>query len=298
MQDLVDERIRKFWATVLASWLALRGPHRGSEGVMSDQLNEAVEAAWAYEGLHVDALFRQWAQPVLDAAGVTGGSRVLDVACGTGVVAREALGRVGPTGSVIGLDIGPGMVAVAETIEPAVTWTVGDAGKLPFDDDEFDAVVSQFGLMFFTDRVQAIREMLRCAKPGTRVSRGGVGFARPFRGVSDLGRPVESPCRSGRRRRAPGAVRARRRRPTAESVRGGRGVDGIDRHPARHRPVPQRAHHGRGRPAGLVARYGGGPRRRPDRTDPGRGRRGVEPVRDRRRQDGVRRSGPHRHGSV
>ncbi len=65
---------------------------------MSDQLDAAVEAAWAYEGLHVNALFRQWAQPVLDAAGVTSGSRVLDVACGTGVVAREALARVGPIG--------------------------------------------------------------------------------------------------------------------------------------------------------------------------------------------------------
>ncbi len=137
---------------------------------MSDQLDAAVEAAWAYEGLHVNALFRQWAQPVLDAAAVTSGSRVLDVACGTGVVAREALARVGPAGSVVGLDIGPGMLTVAETIEPAVTWTVGDAGQLPFDDGEFDAVVSQFGLMFFPDRVQAISEMLRCAKAGTRVT--------------------------------------------------------------------------------------------------------------------------------
>ena len=137
---------------------------------MSDQLDAAVEAAWAYEGLHVNALFRQWVQPVLDAAGVTSGSRVLDVACGTGVVAREALARVGPAGSVVGLDVGPGMLAVAEMIESAVTWTIGDAGRLPFDDGEFDAVVSQFGLMFFADRVQAISEMLRCAKPGSRVT--------------------------------------------------------------------------------------------------------------------------------
>lgn len=137
---------------------------------MSDQLDAAVEAAWAYEALHVDALFRQWAQPVLDAAGVAGGGRVLDVACGTGVVAREASVRVGPAGSVVGLDIEPGMLAVAETIEPTVTWTVGEAGQLPFDEREFDAVVSQFGLMFFSDRVQAISEMLRCTKPGSRVA--------------------------------------------------------------------------------------------------------------------------------
>ena len=133
---------------------------------MSDQPDPAEAAAWAYKGLHVDALFRQWVEPVLGAAGVTTGHRLLDVACGTGVVAREALGRVGPTGAVTGLDSGPGMLAVAETIEQGVTWTEGDAGDLPFAADEFDAVVSQFGLMFFPDRVRAIREMLRCANPG------------------------------------------------------------------------------------------------------------------------------------
>ena len=129
----------------------------------------AIEAAWAYEGLHVGALFEQWAGPVLAAAGVTSGADVLDVACGTGVVARTAHGLVGPTGSVTGLDIGPGMLTVAEQIEPGVRWVEGDAGRLPFDDDEFDAVVSQFGLMFFPDRAQAIRQMLRCVRPGGRV---------------------------------------------------------------------------------------------------------------------------------
>ncbi len=137
---------------------------------MSDQADPAVEAAWAYEGLHVEALFRQWAEPVLDAAGVTTGMRLLDVACGTGVVAREAFGRVGPTGSVTGLDVSPGMLAVARTLESGVIWIEGEAGRLPFDDDRFDAVVSQFGLMFFPDRVRAIRGMLRCAKPGARVA--------------------------------------------------------------------------------------------------------------------------------
>ncbi|MDW3215153.1 MAG: class I SAM-dependent methyltransferase [Ilumatobacteraceae bacterium] len=130
----------------------------------------AVEAAWAYEGLHVEALFRQWTTPVLDAAAVSTGDRVLDVACGTGVLARAAVSAVGPDGAVNGLDIGPGMLAVAEELEPRVRWVEGDAGALPFDDDEFDAVVCQFGLMFFPDRVQAIREMLRCVRPGGRVA--------------------------------------------------------------------------------------------------------------------------------
>ncbi len=136
---------------------------------MSTQPDPAVEAAWAYEGLHVNALFRQWADPVLDAADVDDGRSVLDVACGTGIVARTAHGRVGASGAVTGLDIGPGMLAVAAQIEPAVTWVEGDAGSLPFDDGDFDAVVSQFGAMFFPDRVGAFREMLRCAKPGRPV---------------------------------------------------------------------------------------------------------------------------------
>lgn len=130
----------------------------------------AVEAAWAYEGLHVEALFRQWATPTLAAAGAASGDRVLDVACGTGVLARTAHRLVGPDGAVTGLDIGPGMLAVAEQLEPGIRWVEGEAGALPFDDGEFDAVVSQFGLMFFPDRVRAIREMLRCVRPSGRIA--------------------------------------------------------------------------------------------------------------------------------
>ncbi|MGB3828737.1 MAG: methyltransferase domain-containing protein [Ornithinimicrobium sp.] len=136
---------------------------------MSSPSDPAVEAAWAYEHLHVNALFGQWVDPVLAAAAVGTGHSVLDVACGTGVLARAAHRRVGPTGSVTGLDIGLGMLTVAERIEPGVRWVEGEAGHLPFDDDSFDAVVSQFGLMFFPDPVLAIREMLRCTKPVGRV---------------------------------------------------------------------------------------------------------------------------------
>lgn len=137
---------------------------------MSDQPGPAVQAAWEYERLHVNALFRQWTEPVLAAADVTAGDSVLDVACGTGVLARAARGRVGPGGSVTGLDIGPGMLAVAASIEPGVEWVEGDAEQLLFHDHCFDAVVSQFGLMFCPDPVQAISEMLRCVRPNGRVA--------------------------------------------------------------------------------------------------------------------------------
>jgi SAM-dependent methyltransferase len=133
-------------------------------------LHAQVEAAHAYESLFVPALFAQWAARVADAAGVQPGDRVLDVACGTGVLAREAAARTGPTGLVAGVDPNPGMLEVAGRLAPAVEWQHGFAESLPFPDASFDAVVSQFGLMFFTDRRQAVRELLRVLAPGGRAA--------------------------------------------------------------------------------------------------------------------------------
>ncbi len=131
---------------------------------------EQVAAAQAYQDLHVPALFRQWASRVADAAGIQPGHRVLDVACGTGVLAREAARRAGDGGRVSGIDAGAGMLAVAERLDPVIDWREGMAESLPFDADSFDAVVSQFGLMFFQDRSAAIREMKRVLRNGGRVA--------------------------------------------------------------------------------------------------------------------------------
>ena len=127
-------------------------------------------AAEIYEEFFVPALFQQWTPIVADAAGIKAGQRVLDVACGTGVLAREAAGRVGGAGLVTGLDRNDGMLAMARRIAPAVEWKAGRAEQLPFADAGFDAVVSQFGLMFFDDRAQALREMRRVLKPGGRLA--------------------------------------------------------------------------------------------------------------------------------
>jgi SAM-dependent methyltransferase len=129
-------------------------------------LDEQTAAAAAYEDLHVPALFEEWCERVLDAASTTFSHRVLDVACGTGVLARTALQRVGLDGAVTGLDLNSGMLAIAGQLEPAVDWQEGTASELPFPDASFDSVVSQFGLMFFPDRELAIREMLRVLSPG------------------------------------------------------------------------------------------------------------------------------------
>jgi len=132
--------------------------------------DNSTDAARAYQALHVPALFGQWAVPMLDAAGVTTGQRVLDVACGTGVLARAASGRVGPDGFVAGMDPDPGMLAVAGELAPQIQWRLGSAEFIPFPDAQFDAVLCQFGMMFFTDAHQALLEMLRVAASRGRIA--------------------------------------------------------------------------------------------------------------------------------
>jgi SAM-dependent methyltransferase len=135
-------------------------------------LDAQIAAAEAYETFFVPALFAEWAPRVVDAAGVAPGHRVLDVACGTGVLAREVHSRVtaSGTGAVVGLDPAPGMLEVARRREPAIEWHAGVAEDLPFPDGSFDVVVSQFGLMFFPDRAGALREMRRVLKPGGAIA--------------------------------------------------------------------------------------------------------------------------------
>jgi len=127
-------------------------------------------AADVYEEFFVPALFAQWVEPVADAARLADGHRVLDVACGTGVLAREASKRVRPRGSVIGLDRNDGMLAVARRRSDGIEWRPGRAEALPFPDGCFDAVISQFGLMFFEDRGAALSEMWRVLQPGGRLA--------------------------------------------------------------------------------------------------------------------------------
>lgn len=128
------------------------------------------DAAEVYEELFVPALFEPWAKRVAKAAGIAPGHDVLDVGCGTGVLTREAARRAWPGGSVMGLDLNPGMLAVARSKEPKITWKEGRAEELPFPDETFDAVVSQFSLMFFEHRPQAIEEMWRVLRPRGEVA--------------------------------------------------------------------------------------------------------------------------------
>src|SRR5262245_55708684 len=128
-----------------------------------------TEAAWQYERLFVPAEFGEWPPRVLDAAQVSADHTVLDIACGTRVLARAAATRVGDTGRVCGVDLDPGMLAVARELGAGIEWRRASAEALPFPDAAFDRVVSQFGLMFFDDREEALLEMGRVTVPDGRV---------------------------------------------------------------------------------------------------------------------------------
>lgn len=130
----------------------------------------STAAAEVYEAAFVPALFAQWTAPMLDAVDAQPGDRVLDVGTGTGVLARAALRRVGPTGSVIAVDPNDGMLAVAARLAPELDVRRGVAEQLPVADDETDCTTCQFALMFFADRARAISELARVTRPGGRVA--------------------------------------------------------------------------------------------------------------------------------
>lgn len=127
----------------------------------------SIEAAEIYESQFVPSFFGEWAPPLVDIAGVGAGQAVLDVACGTGIVARTAAERAG---RVVGVDINQAMLTVAARIRPDLEWREGDVAALPFPNDSFDAVLCSFALMFFPDPVAALGEMARVAKPGGTVA--------------------------------------------------------------------------------------------------------------------------------
>lgn len=135
-----------------------------------------------YQRFFVPAIGRPVTAPLLRAADIRTGERVLDVACGTGVVTRLAAELVGPDGAVAGLDAAPEMIAVARgtaaPVAPEIEWHVGDATSLPFPDASFDLVTCQMGLMFM-DRAAAIAEMHRVLAPGGRVAVSTPGRMQP-----------------------------------------------------------------------------------------------------------------------
>ena len=121
-----------------------------------------------YDRHMVPAMLASWVPALLDLVALKPGERVLDVACGTGVVARQAVLQVGAGGYVVGLDFNSDMLALARVRGPAVEWREGNAMALPFATSAFDVVVCQQGLQFFPDSGKALREAHRVLVPGGR----------------------------------------------------------------------------------------------------------------------------------
>ncbi|UCH30308.1 MAG: methyltransferase domain-containing protein [Myxococcales bacterium] len=136
---------------------------------MGDTGQVTSSAAEFYEEFFVPALFGEWVPRVLAAADLSPGMRVADVACGTGLATLAAAEAVSPGGSAVGVDLNPGMLAVARRKAGDIEWHEAPAEALPFKEESFDAVVSQFGLMFFADKKAAISEMWRVLRPGGRL---------------------------------------------------------------------------------------------------------------------------------
>ena len=127
-------------------------------------------AAEIYEKFYLPGIFAEWVPRVIEAACIRTGQRVIDVACGTGVLARAVARIVGFEGITVGIDINAGMLDVAREKAPEIEWRQAPAEALPLDDNSFDSVVCQFGLMYFEDKRAALKEMMRVLRPGGKLA--------------------------------------------------------------------------------------------------------------------------------
>jgi ubiquinone/menaquinone biosynthesis C-methylase UbiE len=131
-------------------------------------------AARVYEAQKVPAIFRPLAELTLESITLDGCACVLDVACGTGIVARLLAERLGSRAKVVGVDVNRGMIAVARQYTSAtggtVEWHEADVGALPFDEGMFDLAICQQGLQFFPDKAQALQEIRRVLAPRGRIA--------------------------------------------------------------------------------------------------------------------------------
>jgi SAM-dependent methyltransferase len=154
-------------------------------------LTYSARAAESYQRFFEPAIATPVSGPLLDAAALQPGDRVLDVACGTGVIARRAAELVGPTGSVAGVDVAPDMIDVAKGADGPegahVEWHVADAASLPLPDAAYDVVLCQMGLMFMADRAGALSEMRRVLASGGRVAVSTPGPIQPVFQILESG---------------------------------------------------------------------------------------------------------------
>jgi ubiquinone/menaquinone biosynthesis C-methylase UbiE len=167
----------------LAARQAAEGPRRAGRSSGQTEWQLDAGAPELYQRYLVPAMTSMWAADLSERAALRSGERVLDVACGTGVVARVAAGRVGSAGNVVALDLNWEMLAVARSLPAAdgttIGWLEGTVLALPFPDAVFDAVLCQLGLQFFPDRPSALTEIRRVL---TRDGRMAISVFGPLAG--------------------------------------------------------------------------------------------------------------------
>jgi ubiquinone/menaquinone biosynthesis C-methylase UbiE len=135
--------------------------------------DEATVAAWRKWYAHIAHFTRGATEALIAAAKLRAGMRILDLASGVGDPALSLAKAVGPTGHVTATDLGPGMISLAEELAKTkglnnIEFSEASADALPFPDQSFDVVTCRFGIMFFPDQVQALKECRRVLKPGGR----------------------------------------------------------------------------------------------------------------------------------
>src|SRR5215472_4993245 len=126
-----------------------------------------------YERHLVPSIFAPWAADLVKLAALQPGQRVLDIGCGTGIVARTAARQLGSGDGVVGLDLSAAMLAAAHSAAAAegvtIEWREGDALRLPLADEAFDVAFCQQGFQFVPDRPAALGEMYRVLAPGGKL---------------------------------------------------------------------------------------------------------------------------------
>jgi ubiquinone/menaquinone biosynthesis C-methylase UbiE len=139
-------------------------------------MSNSPSPATTYEVFMVPYRFRPWAGELLDRVALTPGSRLLDIACGTGIVARVAADRAGNDVAITGIDMNPAMIDVARATAidegKTIEWHVGTVDALPFPDQSFHVVTIQQGLQFFPNKPAALRECFRVLSPGGVIAIG------------------------------------------------------------------------------------------------------------------------------
>jgi ubiquinone/menaquinone biosynthesis C-methylase UbiE len=160
------------WSAMIdADVPALHTTSFGRTTMSEAQLFATMTFAEIYERVLVQPLFRPFAEELIARLEPAQGDSLVDVACGTGIVARIARQKLGPGAQVVGIDVAPAMLAVARQVEPSIDWREGNAISLPIDDSErFSLLTCHQGLQFFPDKAHAVRGMHRVLAPKGRVA--------------------------------------------------------------------------------------------------------------------------------